>query len=621
LKGFFVQNFFGFIDYEKNSSSYKKNSSSMVSFMPNRELIYREYANYNLSLSYDTNKNSDLIESEESLLLFNGTIFNQSSLREEVGSLLSSSTVEFLVLCYKKWGVDLLKRVEGKFSLIIFDKREEQLILAKDKVGVLPLNFYYSKDLIIFGSRVSDFKEAPGFTPTISPEGLALYLQFGYIIQPNTIFDGCYKVKSGELTFFDLSKREYFNHAYWKLESLYEEEKFSYGEDTIVQEAHTLLKQSLQKTEVASEPVALSLSGGYDSSTLAALLKRESGHRVESFTIGFEERCINEAPYAKEIAKYLGIAHHEYYFKAEDALRIIPKLSEVYDEPFADHAASPTLLTAELIREEGIDNLFIGDGGDEVFATADDVHFFQRIQQIPKGLRAALVAPLKRVDVEKIPYFNTLYNLPTKCDKFLEILSADTITQMTETRTKLFREKELQRFVKGYGEPRATTFNEICFNGSSETVDEIIGTYFKTSMIDGELVKSYSATNHQNIHISTPFLDEKLIAYMARVPSDIKIKEGIKKYILKEIAHQHIPKSLLDRPKSGFDIPFSLWMREELKDLVYDQINEKRLNEENIFYTSSIIKLRDDFYEGNNNYKYKLWRVFIFQLWYEKRKG
>ena len=203
----------------------------------------------------------------------------------------------------------------------------------------------------------------------------------------------------------------------------------------------------------------------------------------------------------------------------------------------------------------------------------------------------------------------------------MQILSAKDIPQMILARNTLFLEQELKSQIKEYVQPISTSFDEIEFNGYSECVDQIIGTYFKTSMIDGELVKSYSAMNSNDIRLSVPFLESGLIDYMAQIPSSIKIKDGIKKYILKEISYKYIPKELIERPKCGFDIPFSSWMKNELKDILFAQVNEERLTKDNIFYTSSILNIRDQFYAGNDIYKYKLWRIFIFQLWYEKIKG
>lgn len=610
-----MQNFFGFIDYTKTDFSINNHASKETIS------LYQYHNNYNFFLSYENHPKTDLLHEKHILLLLNGTINNPSSLRLELNIQTPLPILELLKKSYLQWGIEFIKKVEGTFSLVLFDKEQNQLILYKDKVGNLPINFYKSDEMIIFGSRLRDFKHAPHFKPTINPEGLANYLQFGYILQPNTIFKGCYKVKSGHANHFDLETKEQSSTPYWSLESCYQKEKLFPYESNIINQAEQLLQNTLNTLNPKTEKIAVSLSGGYDSSTIASLLQKQQRSKIETFTIGFEDDGINEAPHAKAIAKHLGTQHHEHYFTAQNALELIPQLSKIYDEPFADHAASPTLLTNQLIKAQGIENLLVGDGGDEVFATADDVHFFERILMLPYGLRHRLISPLKHIPMDRLPYLKNHYNIPTKSAKLLHILSAKTIPKMTEARNILFREEELQTLVRTYKKPPITTFDEINFNGFNETVDEIIGTYFKTSMIDGELVKSYTASHYHNIQITTPFLDEQLISYMATVPSSIKIKNGIKKYILKEIAHKYIPQELLNRPKSGFDIPFASWMRKELKDLVFEQINEKRLNQDKLFYTSSIIEIRDRFYDGNDIYKYKLWRIFLFQLWYENFKG
>jgi asparagine synthase (glutamine-hydrolysing) len=609
-----MQNFFGFIDYNKNNPNFENNHKD-------KKTHYHEHKNYNIFLSYTKHKESYSLDNKDIILLFNGELSNSSFLLSKLNiSNKKLSIIELINIAYLTWGKRLLIYLEGNFSLIIFDKKNEYLILNKDKIGIIPLSYYFSKELIIFGSRVSDFKNAPNFTATICVDSVANYLQFGSIIQPNTILKDCYKVKSGTSSNFDLRKKEHYNTSNWSLESEYKDEKVFFDESKIITDAENLLISAIEKLKIDTNPLSLSLSGGYDSSTLAALLKK-SNYNLETFTIGFEDDNINEAPYAKAIANHLGTKHHEHYFTAKDAINIIPKLSQIYDEPFADHAAAPTLLTTEMIRAEGIENLFVGDGGDEVFATADDVHFFDRILLLPYELRKMLIAPLKMINIDTLPYLRDINNFPTKYEKLLNILSAKNIPQMTKSKNILFREKELQSLIKGYKQPIHTTFDEIDFNGFNETVDEIIGVYFKTTMIDGELVKSYSASNYNNISIHTPFLDDQLISYMAKIPSSIKIKDGIKKYVLKEIAHKYIPKELLDRPKSGFDIPFSSWMKKELKDMIYAQINSKRLKEDNIFNSYDIINIRDSFYNGNDNYKYKLWRIFLFQLWYENFKG
>jgi len=543
-----------------------------------------------------------IIDNERLYLLFNGKLLNPIN------------SLEFLAKSYQEKGIDCLKELEGTFTLVIYDKVGQKLFLARDKIGIVPLYFAQTDDAFIFGTELREFSQFINLQ--INPNSVANYLQFGFVLRPHTIFKSCYKVQSGEYISFTLKEATPTRHTYWSLESCYNEPKHTSSEQEIIDTSHKLLQKSIEQCRQNSH-YGLSLSGGYDSATLAAIAQSQSDKKIDTFTIGFHEKQIDEAPFAKAIAKHLGTNHHEHYFSSKDALELIPKIGEVFDEPFADHAASPTLLTSQLLKARGINNLLAGDGGDEVFATADDVHTFERLQKIPHLLKQLIAQPLQHLPVDKIPYLKHYNNFPKKYNKFMEILLAKNIPEMIGRRNTLFLETELQKLIKGYTLPLRTSFEDIDFQGSAQAVDEIIGTYFKTTMVDGELVKSYTTMNHNNIALSTPYLETQLIHYLAKVPSSIKIKNGIKKYILKEITYHYLPKKLMERPKSGFDIPFGQWMRDELKDMLYSQINKERLDKDNIFYTSSILNIRDQFYAGHDSYKYKLWRIFIFQLWYE----
>ncbi|CAA6817484.1 MAG: Asparagine synthetase [glutamine-hydrolyzing] (EC [uncultured Sulfurovum sp.] len=559
----------------------------------------------------------ETFNNKEIFLLFVGELLN----RKKILTMLNlddktTLNITLLLASYKKWGIKLLNMLEGQFSLIIHNKNTNTLYIAKDKIGIQPLYFTSMNNTISIGSHVKEFYKVDEIQLSINPNALANYLQFGYILQPQTIFKECYKVQSGEYITFDLIKNNKQKTKYWLLESIYNEKKIVQNESIILNTTHNLLQKSVEENRLTNNH-GLSLSGGYDSSTLVAITQQQSEKKIDTFTIGFHENTINEAPHAKAISDYLGTNHHEYYFTAMDALKFIPKMSKVYDEPFADHAASPTMLTAKLLKEHNIKNLIAGDGGDEVFATAEDVHFFNKIATTPTFLKKLSSLPLEYIYIDKVPFLKNYNNLPKKLDKLKGVLNAKNIAHMIQVRNSIFLEKELKQHIKDYNQPIVTSFDAITFGEHSETVDEIIGTYFKTTMTDGELVKSYAAMNHQGITLSTPFLNVNLIQYMAKVPASIKIKNGIKKYLLKEISHLYLPKKLMDRPKCGFSIPLSSWMKNELKDILYSQINKKRLDEDNIFNSSSIINIRNQFYAGNEAYKYKLWRIFIFQLWYE----
>ena len=539
-------------------------------------------------------------------ILFSGFLLNR----------VESSEEEYIEKLYRDEGIEFLNKLDGNFSVALYDKELEKLYLARDRVGVNPLYFSHTGNGFIFGTRVRDFSLVKGFKLTINPNALGHYLQYGYILQPNSIFNNCYKLNAGEYLTLDIKSNKITHQEYWSLEDCYQKKNFSISEKDTIHRANELLNQSVE-TSCYKKPFGVSLSGGYDSSTLVAIAQRQSSQKIDTFTIGFYENKINEAPYAKAIAKHLGTNHHEHYFSAEDALNLIPKVAKVYDEPFADHASAPTILTSQLLKESHNENLIAGDGGDEVFATAENVQDFEKLKTTPKLLKQLIAQPLSYLPVGKIPYLKSYNNLPLKYHKVIELLLANSTPKMVQNRISLFLEEELQSSVKGYETPLYTTFDTLNFKGDTQMVDEIIGTYFKTTMADGELVKSYSAMNENNIRLLTPYLNRELIEYMAKVPSSIKIKNGVKKYILKEIANRYIPKELIERPKCGFDIPFGEWMRYKLKDILYSQINKKRLYKDNLFYTSSILNIRDNFYAGNDAYKYKLWRVFIFQLWYE----
>ncbi|CAA6818583.1 MAG: Asparagine synthetase [glutamine-hydrolyzing] (EC [uncultured Sulfurovum sp.] len=539
-----------------------------------------------------------IIDNHNILMLFDG---NNSS------NILEAYTLE---------GINFIKKIQGSFSLFLYDKIKNQFFIAKDKVGIKPLYYADTHETIIVGTHLKRFSKNTKFSPEINPSTLGEYLQFGFILQPNTIFKNAYKVCAGEYLTFNLKDYTYTKHKYWELESCYQEEKCLHNETEVLQQTDELLNSIIEK-ETKNAHYGLSLSGGYDSSTLTAIAQKQSATKVDTFTIGFFDENINEAHDAKEIATSLGTNHHEHYFTEDDAMKVISKMHEIFDEPFADYAAAPTIITSELLKQQGIQQLIVGDGGDEVFATAENVHGFERLQNTPKILKVIMAKTLNSIKLQHVPYLKNYKNLPIKQNKLYHLLMAQNIPQMIYGRNTLFLESELNLHVRGYKPLIVNSFDNINFNNPAETVDEVIGAYFKTTMVDGELVKSYSTMNHANIKLSTPFLDESLLNHMAKIPSSLKIKNGIKKYLLKEIAHQYIPKKLLDRPKSGFAIPFASWMQNNLKEILYLQINKKRLDKDNIFYTTSILNIRDQFYAGNEAYKYKLWRIFIFQLWYE----
>ncbi|RUM63929.1 MAG: hypothetical protein DSZ05_08065 [Sulfurospirillum sp.] len=555
-------------------------------------------------------------------ILFDGTLYNSTLLQSELNLPDSADTTEVLSEGYRKWGIaSLLRRAEGIFSLVLFDERSQKLILARDHTGVKPLYYYHTQKFFAFSSSLRKLSEKPFFEKRLSSGALSDYFTYGFILQPETIFDKCHKVRSGHFLVYDISQRTLHEERYWGLGACYDQCKLDMDEVSLQQEIERVFYKSLQKRLVGISDYGVALSGGYDSSTLAALLQSQSSRKIKTFTIGFEDAEFNEAPDAKKIAVHLGTEHTEYYFTAQDALQTVPMLPEVFDEPFFNNGAIPTILLAKIVHGSETKNLFVGDGGDEVFATADDVERFEQILGFPRTIRRGAAKLLAAIDPTGLPYLRHYKNAPTRYYKMVQLLNAEDIPRMVQLRMMLFYPHEQRKLLQKEAQTERNLFSQIGFGKHAEGVDQIIGSYFKSLLINAELVKTTQTLGYYGIDPRTPYLDKELIALMARVPGALKIKGGVKKYFLKNIAYAYIPKALLDRPKRGFSIPFSHWMRKELRGLLEETLSETKMHRDGLFDAGYVTQIKREFYRGNEDYKYKLWAIFLFQLWYDRHMG
>ncbi len=550
---------------------------------------------------------------------YDGKLYNTHDLKKVLQLPTSADDAELILHGYKRWGIKiLLSRLEGIFSFVIFDKECEQLFLARDHVGVKPLFFYHTPKVFAFSSSLRYLAESDIFEKKLSDIALRDYFTYGFILQPDTIYSDCYKVRSGYFLTYDLRHDLLYEERYWGLGACYEQTKLNIDETLLQQEIAQLLTNAVRKQLVGVQEIGVSLSGGYDSSTLAALLQTQSRQKIKTFTIGFEDAKYDEAPDARKIAKYIGAEHTEYRFTAQDAVNVVPMLSEVFAEPFYNNGAIPTLLLSQIVHGSGLDTLFVGDGGDEVFATADDAGRFEAILGFPRPLKKGVAKLLQVLDPTRLPYLRHYKNMPTRYYKMVQMLDANDIPSMVKLRLMLFYPYEQEKLLLHHVENEKNMFAQIGFGPYAESVDQIIGSYFKSLLINAELVKTTQSLGLYQITPRMPYLDKALIELMAKVPAKLKIKGGVKKYLLKNIAHNYIPEALLDRPKKGFSIPFSKWMREELKPLVDATLSPENLVRDGVLNPRYVMLLKKEFYRGNEDYKYKLWAIFLFQLWYEK---
>ena len=538
-------------------------------------------------------------------ICFEGKIYNQNNLK-----------FEYLYNLYYQFKTNMFRKIDGTFNIAIYDKVKEKLYIARDKVGEKPLYLYQSSNNFAFSDKLKDFYNLPTFTKKINKAGLVSFLEYGYVLESDSIFENVSKVKSGHFVEYDLKYKKFTQKQYWCIDEYYQKDKFNFPEKKIINSVEKILHKSITKRLNNNKKIAVSLSGGFDSSTIATILSQQSKTPIDTFTIGFYEQKLDEAPYSKALANYLGTNHYEIYFSDNDALNIIPKLYKFYDEPFADHGAVATILLSKIITENKHQAYFAGDGADKIFGTYRSKSRLNSFFALSIYIRKILYILLSIVNIKAIPFVANYKNIAYKYEKMLLVLKSENIPEMIKIRNLQFLQSEIEILLQQkifY----TNTFDEIKLYSNMEYIDKILSTDFKTFVKGIELTKSSGSIRSFGVEAIKPYLDEELIEYMIRVPQSIKIKNNIPKYVLKQIIYKYVPQKLMNRPKSGFAIPIERWMKGVLKELIYEQLSYSRLKNDEIFDTKSILEIRDKFYRGEHQIGYKLWYLFIFQLWYQ----
>ena len=572
-------------------------------------------------LLFGINDKSVFYESKRSVTLFFGEIYNKQALSSSLKIPNTDSNARIVSELFKKFTRKSFELIDGNFSTLIYDKEERKIYASTDITGSKPLYHCNDKNLFSVSNSLNGILSTNSIEKEIDPNSLALYFRYGFILRPKCIYKMCKKVQAGHFIVHDLRSNETSASSYWSLRECYDHPKIDSTETTITTNAKKLLLNSIEKRVQKNGEIGAFLSGGYDSATICALLKKELDIPIRAFTIGFEEESINEAAFAKKVASYLGIKHKEYYFKDSDAKKIILSLPDIYEQPFADYGASPTVMLAQIAKKDGVSTLFGGDGGDEIFATADDAEAIEKIISMPNLLKNSLFHILNNMPIsmmKNIKYYNPSV---TRYEKFLSLLRAKDIAQIIKLKMTLFTDNALSQLLTVNFDRNQKDFELIKFGKYAQTIDQITGVYFKTFLNDAEIIKSANALEFYDISMKNPFLDKELISYMATVPAEIKIKNKTRKNILKNITHSYIPKELMDRPKMGFDIPFEKWLKKELYDMMMDLTTKSYIDKGGILNYKEVENIKKRFLNGNDRYKYKLWTIFIFQLWYSRNFG
>ncbi len=570
---------------------------------------------------------------------FNGEIYNFRNLRknlEGVGmQFVGHSDTEIILAACEHWGfLETLNRLEGMFALAIWDSAARILYLARDRMGIKPLYYQQQNGELIFASELRPLITWSQRLPPISRRGLNEYLRLGYVPCPLSIFEQVWKLPPGNyMTWHSGNSSD--PKPYWK----YSDEVFRGRGNYLLDENDALitlegaLRASVKRQMVSDVPVGAFLSGGIDSSIVAALMQEESNRPIKTFTIGFSEDEYNEAKYAARVAAHIGTDHTELYISEADARRAIPDLSITYDEPFADISQIPTILLSQLARKE-VTVALSGDGGDELFLGYNRYIFvssyWKNLQMLPLSLRRLASACLCFPSVVSWDQFFGSFGrlLPfslhpnmvgQKIHKIGAILPAASLRAVHGRLVSQWVSPELALSPEWrFGQP---LWEEMLSEDSACTppIQQAIWDA-QTYMVDDILTKVDRASMRFGLEVRVPLLDNAVIEAAWRMPEEMKLRNGEGKWLLRQLLYKFVPQSLVDRPKMGFGVPIDGWLRDGLRDWAESYLNEKRLKDEGHFDVHVIRQTWTQHQQGTHQRGGPLWTVLMFQHWLDRAR-
>ncbi len=582
------------------------------------------------------------------VIAFNGEIYNHLDLRTKLDNASIGETAalewrghsdtETLLAGFAAWGIRAtVEQCIGMFAFAVWDRQERVLSLVRDRLGEKPLYYGWQgsgeSSCFLFGSELKALKEHPSFAAEINRDALSLYVRHGYVPAPHSIYDGIYKLQPGSLLTVSLDRRETVTEAYWSLVEIAVSGVRSPLEgspDVMVDELDVLLKSAVRQQMVADVPLGAFLSGGIDSSAVVALMQAQSTRPVKTFTIGFNEVDYNEARHAKAVARHLGTDHTELYVTSQQALDVIPKLPSLYCEPFADPSQIPTFLLSHLARHQVTVSLS-GDAGDELFGGYNRYllasNLWGKISSVPSVVRALGVAGIHALSPATwntllgplqplIPRSLRLANVGEKLHKGAGVLNARSIDDLY---LGLVTHWEPGGLVIGGREPAT------CLRGKSlrlsgvDAVQRMMALDAITYLPDDVLVKVDRAAMGVSLESRVPLLDHRVVEFAWRVPQSMKIRDGVGKWILRQVLYRYVPKKLIERPKMGFSLPIDEWLRGPLKDWAETLLDEGRLRREGYFNPGPIRDKWTEHLSGHRNWQFLLWDILMFQAWLEEQ--
>jgi asparagine synthase (glutamine-hydrolysing) len=558
------------------------------------------------------------------VLTFNGEIYNQAALRaalesEGISAWRGHSDTETLLETIAAWGLErALRESAGMFALGLWDRHDRKLFLARDRFGEKPLYYGRAGKEFLFASELKAIRAHPDFAGTIDRDALRIFAARGYVPAPRSIFREISKLEPG--TILSVDGGDATIERYWFYREVVESGLANPlpNEEAARRELESALISAIQGQSVADVPVGVFLSGGIDSSTIAALWRKHSSRELRTYSMGFEESGFDEAPYARAVASHLGTVHTESYVTSAEARDVIPLLPAIYDEPFADPSQIPTWLMSKLACQD-VTVALSGDGGDELFGgysryrTA--TNFWRKMQRVPPSLRHAVGAALGKLPRgvwDRLAANRARFAGARLQRTFHRLEGVDTLAELYRS----FRDEwtgEPSPVIGAASDDPTCELDLDVADGS----DLVRMMYCDAvSYLPGDILcKVDRAAMAHSLEVRIPFLDHRVADVVARIPIGLKVRNGTDKYILKQLLFSHVPSHLFARPKAGFSVPIGAWLKGPLRSWADDLLSRGRLDREGFFSGAMIQKRWLDHLAGRRDAAHSLWPVLMFQSW------
>ena len=564
------------------------------------------------------------------VVAYNGEIYSQDEIAKDLiargVTFRGHSDTEVMLESFAQFGVRAtINRMIGMFAIALWDREERCLILIRDRLGIKPLYWAQFGDLILWGSELKALHAHPGFQAAINRDAVAGYLRHAYVPGPLTIYNNVHKLPPGCMVTLRAGAEPKVE-SYWDARAIVTKavrERFDFSDIEATDQLESLLKDAIGRRLIADVPLGAFLSGGIDSSTVVALMQAQSSRPVQTYTIGFRDQGFDEAQDAKAVAAHLGTAHTELYIEPDHAREIIPRLAEIYDEPFADSSQIPTFLVSEMTKRH-VTVALSGDGGDELFAgynrytTGETI--WAKLQRIPAPLRALaagvvhalppqawdrLTSPLPRRMRDVVSGRRLHKGADTIGDRHGDSFYRALVTQWDQP----------DRIAPGGHEPHGVLWDTGVREDVPNFVERMQFLDLVTYLPDDILTKVDRASMDVALEVRVPLIDHRVVDFAFRLPPHLKRRNGQGKWLLRQVLYKHVPKDLVERPKMGFGVPLAAWLRGPLRDWAEDLLDARKLADSGLVDPVTVRHAWDALLAGGRGLEYPVWTILMLEAW------